>query len=82
MKIRQKKLFEKKIIGEFWEKNLKIFEKMVKEIHLFIKVFEKIRKEIHLFSKNQKIKKRVKKKVEFTEISKIVKKWVKKMRVE
>ena len=65
MKIRQKKLFEKKIIGEFWETILKIFEKMVKKIHLF--------------SKNQKIvKKRVTKKVEFTEISKIFKKRVKK----
>ena len=55
VKIRQKKLFEKKNLGEFWEKILKIFEKMVKEIHLFIKIFEKIAKEIHLFSKNQKI---------------------------
>ena len=58
MKIRQKKLFEKKIIGEFWEKILKIFEKMVKEIHLYINIFEKIAKEIHLFSKNQKIVKK------------------------
>ena len=58
VKIRQNKLFEKKFLGEFWEKILKIFEKMVKEIHLFIKIFEKIAKEIHLFSKNQKIVKK------------------------
>ena len=45
-------------IGEFWEKNLKFFEKMVKEIHLFTKIFEKITKEIHLFSENQKIVKK------------------------
>ena len=69
MKIRQKKIFEKKNVGEFWEKNLKIFEKMVKEIHLFIKFFEKIAKEIHgvsytLFPKIKKIvKKGLKKKV-------------------
>ena len=50
-------------MGEFWEKNLNFFEKIVKEIHLFIKIFEKIAKEIHLFPKNQKkiVKKRVKK---------------------
>ena len=76
MKIRQKKIIWKKKLSEFWEKILKIFEKMVKEIHLFIKIFEKIGKEIHLFSKNQKIveKNGLKKKVEFTEISKTVKK--------
>ena len=34
------------------EKNLKIFEKMVKEIHLFIKIFEKIAKEIAKEKKN------------------------------
>ena len=52
------KIIQKKV----WEKILKIFEKMVKEIHLFIKIFEKIAEEIHLFYKNQKIvKKRVKK---------------------
>ena len=46
----------------FGKKILKKFEKMVKEIHLFIKIFEKIAKEIHLFSKNKEIvKKRVKK---------------------
>ena len=77
VKIKQKKILEKKIIGEFWEKILKICETMVKKIHLLIKIFEKIAKEIHLFSKNQKIvQKRGKKKVEFTEISKIVKKKV------
>ena len=42
----------------FGKKFLKIFEKMVKEIHLFIKIFEKIGKEIHLSSKNQKIVKK------------------------
>ena len=44
LKLDKKKLFEKKIIREFWEKILKTFEKMVKEIHLFIKIFEKIAK--------------------------------------
>ena len=62
MKIRQKKLFEKKNFEWILGKNFENFWKMVKEIHLFIKILEKIGKEIHLFSKNQKIvKKRVKK---------------------
>ena len=54
VKIRQKKIFEKKSgelgeLGEFWEKILKIFEKMAKEIHLFAEIFEKIAKEIHTY---------------------------------
>ena len=43
---------------EFWEKILKIFEKMAKEIQLFAKIFVKTAKEIqcliHLFTKFKK----------------------------
>ena len=69
---------------------MKFFEKMVKEIHLFIKIFEKLAKEIHLFSKNKKIvkKKGLKKRWSLQKSQKslkkwgMLKKWVKKMRME
>ena len=50
----QNNLFKTKImtpLGEFWEKFLKIFEKMAKEIHLFAEIFEKnSKRDTHLLN--------------------------------